>query len=177
MKLLAAGQLSIGIFSAEGGQFVSGHAMRDEARLHTAATLSDLWDGSTIKRIRAGDAPLTLTGRRVSLHLMMQPDVSARLLSDRGLLDQGFLSRVLPSAPESTIGTRLFRVPSAASIEQVQRFSGQLAELLRRPATIASGTRNQLEPRASDTRSDRSRYLDQVRRLDRAATSTRQRIV
>ena len=44
-KLLLAGQPSVGLFSAEGGQFVGGHAMADDAKLRSAATLSDLWGG------------------------------------------------------------------------------------------------------------------------------------
>ena len=39
-RLLAEGQASIGIFAAEGGQFIGGHGMSDEARLRTATGLS-----------------------------------------------------------------------------------------------------------------------------------------
>ena len=36
-KLLAVGQPSVGIFAAEGGQFIGGHGMADDAKLRTAA--------------------------------------------------------------------------------------------------------------------------------------------
>jgi hypothetical protein len=88
-RLLAAGQPSIGIFAAEGGQFVGGHGMSDEARLRTAAGLSALWDGEPIRRVHAGDGITILPGRRVSLHLMAQPTVADLWLRDTLLIDQG----------------------------------------------------------------------------------------
>jgi hypothetical protein len=61
---------SLGIFSAEGGMFTAGHAMRDDSRLYSAATLSGLWDGQPVRRIRAMDGVSMLRGRRLSMHLM-----------------------------------------------------------------------------------------------------------
>ena len=56
VKHLVFGQPSVGIFSAEGGQFIGGHGMNEEAMLRTAAGLSCLWDGETIKRVRGAMA-------------------------------------------------------------------------------------------------------------------------
>ena len=81
-RLYAEGATSVGLFSDEGGAFVGGHAMREETRLLTAAGLSRLWDGASIKRVRAGDGINVLPGRRLVVHLMMQPKVAARILSD-----------------------------------------------------------------------------------------------
>jgi hypothetical protein len=44
-KLFAVGWPSLGIFASEGGQFIGGHGMSDEAKLRTAAGLSAAWDG------------------------------------------------------------------------------------------------------------------------------------
>ena len=82
-KLLAVGLPSVGIFSAEGGQFVGGHGMADDAKLRTASGLSALWDGEPIKRIRAMDGCTVLPGRRVAMHLMVQPDVAVIWFGDR----------------------------------------------------------------------------------------------
>lgn len=49
---------ALGIFTAEGGQFIGGHGMSQDNRLKTAAVYSELWDGHPIKRIRAGDGSL-----------------------------------------------------------------------------------------------------------------------
>jgi hypothetical protein len=54
---------SIGIFAAEGGQFIGGHGMADDAKLRTAAGLSAFWDGEAIKRVRALDGVTILPGR------------------------------------------------------------------------------------------------------------------
>jgi hypothetical protein len=78
-KLLAIGWPSLGIFTAEGGQFIGGHGMSDEAKLRTAAGLSSTWDGEPIKRVRAADGVTVLPGRRLAVHLMVQPDVAAVL--------------------------------------------------------------------------------------------------
>ena len=110
-KLLAVGLPSVGIFAAEGGQFVGGHGMSDDAKLRTASGLSALWDGEPIKRVRALDGFTALPGRRVTMHLMAQPDVAAIWFGDRLLEAQGLLSRVLLTAPEPASGTRAWREP------------------------------------------------------------------
>jgi hypothetical protein len=107
-KLLALSRPSLGIFSSEGGQFMGGHGMAEDAKLRTAAGLSALWDGDAIKRVRA-DGTTILPDRRLSVHLMAQPDVASGWLNDPLLADQGLLSRVLVSAPDSTAGTRFWR--------------------------------------------------------------------
>jgi hypothetical protein len=67
-RLLALGQPSIGIFAGEGGQFIAGHGMKDDAKLRTAAGLSAAWDGEPIKRVRVQDGTTVLPGRRVAIH-------------------------------------------------------------------------------------------------------------
>jgi hypothetical protein len=74
-RLLPAALPSIGIFAPEGGQFVGGHGMSDEARLRTAAGLSAAWDGEAIRRVRAGDGITILRERRIAMHLMAHPEV------------------------------------------------------------------------------------------------------
>jgi hypothetical protein len=90
---------SLGLFTTEGGQFVGGHGMNRDNRTKTAATFSDMWDGAPIRRIRVLDGVTLLDDRRLSMHLMLQPDLSAQFLSDPSLRDQGLLSRVLVAAP------------------------------------------------------------------------------
>ncbi|MCC7221350.1 MAG: DUF3987 domain-containing protein, partial [Candidatus Contendobacter sp.] len=103
-KLFSGGQPSLGLFSDEGGLLIGGHAMQKETRLRTIATLSKLWDGRPLDRVRAGDGASVLYDRRLSLHLMMQPLVASELFTDPIYTDQGFLARVLCAWPESTAG-------------------------------------------------------------------------
>jgi len=116
VKLLAQGWPSVGLFSDEAGRFLGGHAMNQENRLKTLAGLSNTWDGKPITRTRAGDGASTLYGRRVCAHLLMQPLVAETILSDPMAHNQGFLSRCLISAPESTLGTQSY-VAKDLSIE------------------------------------------------------------
>jgi hypothetical protein len=78
---------------------------------------------------------------------MVQPDVAAIMLSDRILLDQGFLSRCLASAPESTSGTRLWQEPLTSAEAAINRYEARLLELLERPFPLAQGKANELAPR------------------------------
>jgi hypothetical protein len=147
-KLFERGQPSLGLFSDEGGTFLGGHALAQENRLRTMAALSSIWDGSPIRRIRAGDGASILPGRRLALHLMLQPVASAGLLADPMAADQGLLSRVLVCAPASIAGTR-FQKPLAESTDSaLRRYGARLLDLLEKPAPLIAGSRNALAPRA-----------------------------
>jgi hypothetical protein len=140
-------QPSVGIFSAEGGQFIGGHGMTREAMLRTAAGLSCMWDGETIKRLRALDGATILPGRRVALHLMAQPDVAAVMLSDSLLLNQGLLSRCLVSSPEANSGKRFWHESDPASEVAIKRYSARILDMLERPLPLVEGITNELSPR------------------------------
>jgi hypothetical protein len=144
---LAIGLPSVGIFSAEGGQFIGGHGMADDAKLRTAGGLSALWDGEPIKRVRANDGVTVLPGRRVAMHLMAQPDVAAIWFSDGLLAEQGLMSRVLVTAPEPSSGNRMWKEPSPESEAAIKRYGARLLHILERPLPLAEGTRNELAPR------------------------------
>lgn len=146
-RLLAGGHPSLGVFSAEAGQFIGGHGMTPENRLKTAAALSAVWDGIPIRRVRAGDGAIILPGRRVAMHLMAQPGVAGRMLADRLLADQGLLSRLLVSAPASTAGTRLWRDPSPEAEAAIKQYGARILARLEAPLPLAAGTQNELTPR------------------------------
>lgn len=148
VKHLPSGQPSVGIFSAEGGQFIGGHGMTEEAKLRTAAGLSCLWDGETIKRVRGGDGVTILPGRRVALHLMAQSAVAAVMLSDPMLLNQGLLSRCLVTAPESNAGSRLWHDPATDSDAAMKRYGARILGILEKPLPLVEGKTNELSPRA-----------------------------
>jgi hypothetical protein len=145
-KLLAVSGPSLGVFAAEGGQFVGGHGMSDDAKLRTAAGLSAVWDGEPIKRVRA-EGTLVMPGRRVTMHLMVQPDVAGMMLNDPLLADHGLLSRVLVTAPEPASGTRLWREPPPETERRLQQYRSSLATALVCPLPLVSGTQNTLAPR------------------------------
>jgi hypothetical protein len=121
--------------------------MSEDAKLRTATGLSAVWDGEPIKRVRAIDGVTVLPGRRVSMHLMVQPEVAALWMSDRLLIDQGPMSRVLLTAPEMASGTRAWREVCPKSAENIERYDARLLEILERRLPLAEGTRNELAPR------------------------------
>jgi hypothetical protein len=141
---------ALGLFSAEGGQMTGGHGFGPDHRLKTAATLSALWDGSGIRRLRAGDGITDLPGRRLSLHLMVQPDAAAAFLSEPVLRDQGLLSRLLIAAPESLAGTRLWNELMEDVGSAMDRYNAAVVDLLERPAPTANQAGNELMPRVLD---------------------------
>lgn len=157
VKLLQTGSPSLGLFNNEGGHFLGGHGMKAENRLQMGSGLAMLWDGQPLERVRAsgkdGDGEATLMeGRRLALHLMLQPEVSANLLSDEKLKDQGFLARLLTSFPDSTAGTR-FQHPQDAQHashdawcdQALAAYSVNITALLEWPAPLVE--RNELAPR------------------------------
>ena len=146
-KLLLVGQPSIGVFSPEGGEFVGGHAMKDDAKLRSAAGLSKLWDGEVWKRVRATDGAHTIAHKRVSLHLMLQPAIGDALISDAVLRDQGLVSRLLVTFPHTSMGTRLHRTPSDGAIKAVAAFNDLMAERIARRFSLQSKSQNDLAPR------------------------------
>jgi hypothetical protein len=100
-RCLDFGQPLYGINGAEGGQFIGGHGMTDSAKLRTITTLSAAWDGEPIKKARAEETTI-LYGRRVGMHLMVQPEVANRAFADELLTKQGFMSRILTCLPNKS---------------------------------------------------------------------------
>lgn len=146
-KQLAHGWPSIGIYADEGGKVTGGHAMSEDNVLKTISGLSGFWDGKETLRLRAGDDLSILFGRRVSLHLMLQPRVAAMVFGNGLLQDQGFLSRCLPAWPDSTAGTRLYQESNIYESLSVTAYCDRLLEMIREPLPLAGESRNELAPR------------------------------
>lgn len=146
-KLLTSGFPSVGAFTDEAALVFGGHGMSKEAVTRTAGTLSKLWDNGTLDRVRALDGATKLHGRRLALHLLAQPVIAERALSDDVLSGQGFLARCLLAWPESTAGTRPYRAESLRDDAALGRLAHRLGELHREPLPLAQGERQELQPR------------------------------
>lgn len=145
-RKFAEGMPTLGIFSDEGGQFLGGFAMNSDNRQKTLAALNKLWQGEPIQRTRAGDGSYTLFGRRLAMHLMVQPGVARAFLSDPSGTDTGFLPRFLLCEPESTIGTRMHALTRVDNHPALEAFGRRLAAILDAPLPMAPETR-ELTPR------------------------------
>lgn len=138
-KLFAIGQPSLGLFSDEGGQFLGGHAMNSENRQKTLAAFNDLWQGNAIKRTRSGDGHQSLHGRRLAIHLMVQPAVARGFMADPLAADTGFVPRFLMCEPPTAIGTR-FHANTKENAPALVSFERRLGDILRTPMPIDPDT-------------------------------------
>lgn len=139
------GQPSLGVFADEGGQFLGGHAMGKDNRLKTLAAFNDLWQGNTIQRTRAGEGSLSLSGRRLAVHLMVQPSIARDFMADQMVTDIGFLPRFLICEPKSTIGTRVHS-NSRHDPKPIDEFNKRLKQILETSLPMDEKTRA-LNPR------------------------------
>ncbi len=145
-RQFAVGQPSLGLFSTEGGQFIGGWAMKENQITHTAAALSHFWDGEAVTRVR-GPATVILYGRRLSMHLMVQPDIADMMFSNPVLKNQGLLSRCLVVSPPTRIGTRIQADKDIPSSPALSIYSAHLLGILRTEPRMQPGERNVLDPR------------------------------
>jgi hypothetical protein len=163
-KLFAHGNPSLGLFSDEGGQFLGGHAMNSENRQKTLAAFNDLWQGNPIRRTRSGDGHSTLYGRRLAIHLMVQPTVALSFMADPLAADTGFLPRFLMCEPPSAIGTRM-QANTKRDDMAMTNFSGRLHDILDTTPPIDLETR-ELQPRilglTPDARAQLSAFSDAI---------------
>jgi hypothetical protein len=147
IRQLKEGPGYCGIFASEGGQFVGGHGMTDEAKLRTATGLSSCWDGTSIKRTRGGDGSYSLHGRRISFNLLVQPAIADIFFGDPLLADQGLLSRILATAPDPIAGKRPFRRLEESESSIISSFSSHVARILQKSPPHADGDPRELKPR------------------------------
>ena len=146
-KQFIGGLPSLGLFNDDAGEFIGGHSMSAENRTKTASGLSRLWDCGEFDRIRASDGAEKHYGKRLALHLMLQPVIAELVLSDDLLVGQGFLARCLLTWPASTIGTRPYVEANLTQTAEVIRYSQRIRQLLSIRAQLRDGSRNELEPR------------------------------
>jgi Protein of unknown function (DUF3987) len=158
---LVAGLPNIGLFHDDAGEFLGGYSMGKDHRLKTAAGLSRLWDAGEFDRIRKGDGGSKYYGKRLALHLMMQPVIAEMVLSDIILTGQGFLARCLLSWPNSTIGHRPYVETNLNNDAAMLRFWERMSALLSIPPTMRHDRRNELEPRSLSLSADaKRRWID-----------------
>ena len=149
---------ALGVFSAEGGQFLAGHGFTPEKKLATVASFSVLWDGADFRRLRAGDGLTDLRGRRVASHLMIQPDAAANVVSDPALRDQGFLARFLLAAPTTLAGERLWKEPASELEPTLSRYAGRMCSIFEAEICATNSAGNELNPRVLEL-SDEARAV------------------
>ncbi|NAZ38159.1 YfjI family protein [Rubellimicrobium sp. CFH 75288] len=164
-RLFGHGQPSLGLFSDEGGQFLGGHGMSQDHRQKTLAALNNLWGGNPIRRTRAGEGAFTLYGRRLAVHLMVQPVVARAFMADSLAEGTGFLPRFLLCEPPSTIGRRL-SATLRTDHAPIAAFASRLRTILVQPMPLSDPETRELVPRrlplSREARSLLVRFSDDV---------------
>lgn len=162
-KAFQFGRPGIGLFNDDAGDFLGGHAMNKDNRTKSAAGFSKLWDSGRFDRVRAGDGAAKYYGRRLALHLMVQPIIAESVLSDDVLTGQGFLARCLLAWPASTIGTRDYVDVDLSNDADLAHYWQRMRDLLEAAPRLRDGTRNELQPRALVLAPDAMAYWIEVK--------------
>lgn len=123
-------QSSVGVFSAEGGELLGGHSLRNERRMSGLSFYLKAWGAESLDFLRGGEGLTVLLGRRVALHVLVQPVILSQLLADPMAQGQGLLARCLIAQPDTLAGSRLFRDCNPMVNPAVVRFNDRIRELL-----------------------------------------------
>lgn len=145
-KQLYFGRPSLGIFADEGGIFLGGYSMKEDEAVRTGAGLSNFWDGKTLSRVRASAETFKLPGRRLSMHLLIQPAIAPMLLGNALLKGQGFLSRCLV-ASASNVENRTYVERDLTQEPAYEAYLDQMLKVLVHDLPIADKKKNALKPR------------------------------
>jgi putative DNA primase/helicase len=140
-------QSAVGVFSSEGGEMLGGHSLRDDRRVSGLSFYLKAWGAERLDSLRGGEGLTVLLGRRVSLHVLVQPVILGQLLADPIAQGQGLLARCLIAQPDTLAGTRLFRACDPLQNPAVVKFNERVRELLNRvPRTWDTGDGFELKP-------------------------------
>lgn len=146
-KNLLHGHPSQALFTDEAGQFIGGSAMNKDNKLRGIATMSKYWDGDPQVRVRQSEEASILRGRRLSVHLLVQPGVAPDFFCDELIKSQGFIARFLAARPKTKIGERPYREVDLSQDQAYKVYFSLMESHLRTPVPLARGTRNELAPR------------------------------
>lgn len=140
---------AICVLSSEGGRLTGGHAMAVENTRKTVATLSDAIDKGVFEKRRAGNDEGDvgyLDGKRLCLHILIQPDGARAFLSNSVVIDQGFASRLLVAAPDRPHRTGRSRLVGDG-LRAITAFSEAVRDGFGRPLTTDPGDPLRITPR------------------------------
>jgi putative DNA primase/helicase len=169
LQMVLANQSFVGLFSAEGGELLGGHSLREERRVAGLAWLLKAWGGETLDALTRGDGLSILLGRRVAMHVMAQPVLLRALIADPLAREQGLLPRCLIAQPQSLAGTRLFKDVDPATSHEIGAFHEHMRVLLQtKPAVMPGGDGYELQPAAmrmsADARALWIEFHDEIER-------------
>lgn len=138
----------LSIMTDEGATWMEGHALVNDRRGSSIATLCDRYDGKDWDVDRVDQEKcVSLTGRRLSLSVSTQFMVLEKLLTDPQADGQGLLARCLISMPDSRVGERRMQDINWSDVPAVVHFQRKLAKLYNTDLVTKEKQPSCLEPR------------------------------
>lgn len=127
---MASGWPSASLWSDEGAIVMNGHGMQNNTTKFIAL-LNRLWDGKSFIAHRKTTSSFTVSDRRLTISLMMQPIILEQMLAKNGGISRqsGFLARSLIAYPKSEMGNRFYKEPPAKLIS-MQQYHNRLIDCL-----------------------------------------------
>ena len=134
---LETGHPSAALWSDEGGMVTGSLGMGRDSLLGYMAALNRLWDGGAIHHDRKQAQSVHVEGRRLTVSLMLQPEVLCELAKRGAGLTRGsgFLARYLVVAPLSTMGGRLYQ-EAPRGMPNLAIFHRRIREMLDCPLPV-----------------------------------------
>lgn len=114
----------------DAASWLGGYSMSAEQKQKTTAGLSQIWSGTDVCSPRADGRDAGVSGVPLSLSLMFQPYLISQVFGDREMVEQGFLARVLPTFPATTMGTRFFKECAAETEQRLKAFAGTIFQTI-----------------------------------------------
>lgn len=121
--------------------FDEGKVLLKDSFQEKVGALNTAWSGGSMQLERAGGVRLVVRDPRVTMSIMVQPDVLKEFLAKRrnaSLRGSGFLARFLFSAPPSTQGYR-WRTAEVPSTDRLDVFHERVKEILAHGDAVAAG--------------------------------------
>lgn len=131
---IGEGWPSASLWSDEGALVLNSHGMQNNIAKFVAL-LNRLWDGKPFTSHRKTTKNLTVTNRRLTVSLMMQPLILQHMLAKNDGVNRqsGFMARSLIAFPDSAMGERFYNEPPKSQADLSifhQRISDCLDESL-----------------------------------------------
>lgn len=122
------------LVTSEGGSILRGGAFKDFSKIN------DLWSGETVKSDRKSTDSSYVEGGRLTLNIMVQPEVHDSYLQRVGdeSRGSGMWARFLVTEPDSMIGTRYSNYRNI-SWSYIERFARRLTTFLEVTKKIVKG--------------------------------------
>ena len=127
---------------------LGGHSLRDDKRSSGLAFYLKGWSGESLDSLRGGDGLTVLLGRRMAMHVLVQPVLLRELLCDPLAQGQGLLARCLIAEPQTLAGTRMYKHSNPHENPDVIAYNERLRTLLATtPECWINGDGYELKPR------------------------------